>query len=173
MDQFDSEINTLTIHRAELVHQAGNQKGCETTRRSARKGFFITGNLGQMDPDRYLRIVGRQKDPIISGGFSIYPKELVVLLDALPGVLESAVIGMPDADFGETTIVILVASAGTSPDPPALLAQITPHLAWFKHPRRIKIVADLPRNTMGKLKRTYCANSSRPPADNGPHPATR
>jgi malonyl-CoA/methylmalonyl-CoA synthetase len=92
-----------------------------------------------MDPGRYLRIVGRQKDPIISGGFSIYPKELVVLLDALPGVLESAVIGVPDADFGETKIGIVVA------------LQITPHLTWFKHPRRIKIVADLPRNTMGKL----------------------
>ncbi len=75
-------------------------------------GFFITGDLGQIDPDGYLMIVGRQKDLIISGGYNIYPKEIEVLLDALPGVRESAVFGVPDADFGEATIGVVVPEPG-------------------------------------------------------------
>ncbi|OSP54867.1 malonyl-CoA synthase [Pseudoruegeria sp. SK021] len=123
-------------------------------------GFFITGDLGQIDPDGYLMIVGRQKDLIISGGYNIYPKEIEVLLDAVPGVRESAVFGVPHADFGEATIGVVVPEAGCALDPAALLSEITPHLARFKHPRRIEIVADLPRNTMGKvqknvLRKTY------------------
>jgi malonyl-CoA/methylmalonyl-CoA synthetase len=107
-----------------------------------------------------LMIVGRQKDLIISGGYNIYPKEIEVLLDALPGVNESAVFGVPNADFGEETIAVVVPETGITLDPAALLAEITPHLARFKHPRRLEIVQDLPRNTMGKvqkniLRKTY------------------
>jgi malonyl-CoA/methylmalonyl-CoA synthetase len=123
-------------------------------------GFFITGDLGQIDPDGYLIIVGRQKDLIISGGYNIYPKEIEVLLDALPGVNESAVFGVPNSDFGEETVAVVVPETGITLDPAALLAEITPHLARFKHPRRLEIVQDLPRNTMGKvqkniLRKTY------------------
>ncbi|TYB83880.1 malonyl-CoA synthase [Oceaniovalibus sp. ACAM 378] len=130
-------------------------------------GFFITGDLGQIDPDGYLMIVGRQKDLIISGGYNIYPKEIEVLLDALPGVAESAVFGVADADFGEATIGVVVPEPGCPLDPAALLAGITPHLARFKHPRRIVVVDDLPRNAMGKvqkniLRQTYAAPGEPP-----------
>jgi malonyl-CoA/methylmalonyl-CoA synthetase len=132
----------------------------KTAEELRENGFFITGDLGQIDPDGYLMIVGRQKDLIISGGYNIYPKEIEVLLDALPGVNESAVFGVPNADFGEETIAVVVPETGITLDPAALLAEITPHLARFKHPRRLEIVRDLPRNTMGKvqkniLRKTY------------------
>jgi malonyl-CoA/methylmalonyl-CoA synthetase len=125
----------------------------KTAEELRENGFFITGDLGQIDPDGYLMIVGRQKDLIISGGYNIYPKEIEVLLDALPGVRESAVFGVPNADFGEETIGVVVTEPGHTLDPAALLAEITPHLARFKHPRRIVIVDDLPRNTMGKVQK--------------------
>ena len=116
-------------------------------------GFFITGDLGQIDPDGYLMIVGRQKDLIISGGYNIYPKEIEVLLDALPGVMESAVFGVPDADFGEAVIGVVVPDPGVTLDTAALQASIAPHLARFKHPRQIVVVDDLPRNAMGKVQK--------------------
>jgi malonyl-CoA/methylmalonyl-CoA synthetase len=125
----------------------------KTAEELRENGFFITGDLGQIDPDGYLMIVGRQKDLIISGGYNIYPKEIEVLLDALAGVNESAVFGVPNADFGEETIAVVVAESGSTLDPAALMAEITPHLARFKHPRRIEIVESLPRNTMGKVQK--------------------
>ncbi|CUH65878.1 Long-chain-fatty-acid--CoA ligase [Thalassovita gelatinovora] len=136
----------------------------KTAEELRENGFFITGDLGQIDPDGYLVIVGRQKDLIISGGYNIYPKEIEVLLDALPGVRESAVFGVADPDFGEATIGVVVPEPGNTLDPAALLSEITPHLARFKHPRRIEIVADLPRNTMGKvqkniLRQTYTSDA--------------
>jgi malonyl-CoA/methylmalonyl-CoA synthetase len=125
-------------------------------------GFFITGDLGEFDADGYLTIVGRQKDLIISGGFNIYPKEIEVLLDALPGVQESAVFGVADADFGEATIAVVVPQSGSVLDPAVLMAEITPHLARFKHPRRIEIVDELPRNTMGKVQKNVLRQSYAP-----------
>ncbi|PVB59680.1 malonyl-CoA synthase [Labrenzia sp. 011] len=116
-------------------------------------GFFITGDLGRIDADGYLSIVGRQKDLIISGGYNIYPKEIEVLLDALPGVGESAVVGIPDADFGEAVIAAVVPAPGARPDPAELLERIRPKLARFKHPRDIRLVEELPRNTMGKVQK--------------------
>ncbi len=120
--------------------------------------------MGQIDADGYLMIVGRQKDLIISGGYNIYPKEIEVLLDALPGVRESAVFGVPDPDFGEATIGVVVPEPGSKLDPAALLSQITPHLARFKHPRRIEIVEDLPRNTMGKVQKNILRQTYARPA---------
>ncbi len=116
-------------------------------------GFFITGDLGQIDADGYVSIVGRQKDLIISGGYNIYPKEIEVILDALPGVVESAVVGLPDADFGEAVIAVVVPVAGVTLDPEALMEMVRPQIARFKHPRRIHVMADLPRNTMGKVQK--------------------
>ncbi|RBW53277.1 malonyl-CoA synthase [Ruegeria sp. A3M17] len=116
-------------------------------------GFFITGDLGRVDADGYVHIVGRGKDLIISGGFNIYPKEVELVLDDQPGVLESAVIGVPHPDFGETVLGILVAEPDSSPDLDAILANIQNQLARFKHPRRLIVVDELPRNTMGKVQK--------------------
>ncbi len=116
-------------------------------------GFFITGDLGRVDEDGYVHIVGRGKDLIISGGFNIYPKELELLLDDQPGVLESAVIGVPHPDFGETVLGIIVPLPGQSPDLTAIMASVQNDLARFKHPRELILMDALPRNTMGKVQK--------------------
>ncbi|WP_425102007.1 malonate--CoA ligase [Tropicibacter sp. S64] len=116
-------------------------------------GFFITGDLGQMDADGYVSIVGRSKDLIISGGYNIYPKEIELVLDEQDGVLESAVIGVPHRDFGETVVGVLVPRAGASLDTDGIMEKIKKPLARFKHPRRLVVVDSLPRNTMGKVQK--------------------
>ena len=116
-------------------------------------GFFITGDLGQFDKDGYLQIVGRNKDLIISGGYNIYPKEVELLLDEEDGVLESAVIGVPHPDFGETVVGILVAQAGATPDLDAIKQNMGKSLARFKLPQKLVILPELPRNTMGKVQK--------------------
>jgi len=126
-------------------------------------GFFITGDLGRFDADGYLTIVGRNKDLIISGGYNIYPKEVELVLDACPGVVESAVIGVPHADFGEAVLAVIVPEPGTALDPEDLLDVARAELARFKLPRQIVVVDALPRNTMGKVQKnvlrdTYAAH---------------
>ncbi|MFQ1702236.1 malonate--CoA ligase [Loktanella agnita] len=116
-------------------------------------GFFITGDLGQIDEDGYLHIVGRNKDLIISGGYNIYPKEIELLLDEVDGVLESAVVGVPHPDFGETVVGILVAEADAQLDLDAIQKNIVTSLARFKHPQKLIVVPELPRNTMGKVQK--------------------
>ena len=116
-------------------------------------GWFITGDLGQVDAQGYLHIVGRSKDLIISGGYNIYPIEIEALLDACPGVAESAVIGLPHPDLGEAVFAVLSAKAGAAVDPAAVLAGLHETLARFKHPRGAVVVADLPRNAMGKVQK--------------------
>ncbi len=116
-------------------------------------GFFITGDLGRIDADGYVHIVGRGKDLIISGGYNIYPKEIELVLDDQPGVLESAVIGVPHPDFGETVLGILVPEAGAAPDLDAIMEAVSRSLARFKHPRRLILLDELPRNTMGKVQK--------------------
>ena len=123
-------------------------------------GWFITGDLGQLDADGYVQIVGRSKDLVISGGYNIYPIEVEMLLDAQPGVLESAVIGLPHADFGEAVFAVLVAQKGVTLKVEAVLAGLTDNLARFKQPKAAVVVVDLPRNAMGKvqkaeLRKTY------------------
>jgi malonyl-CoA/methylmalonyl-CoA synthetase len=126
----------------------------EKTRDELRPdGFFITGDLGVMDAEGYLTIVGRAKDLVISGGFNIYPKEVEEALDSLPEVLESAVFGVPHADLGEAVVAAVVPAAGAAPDPAALLAALGQTLARFKQPRRIVILPELPRNAMGKVQK--------------------
>ncbi len=117
-------------------------------------GWFITGDLGQFDAEGYLSIVGREKDLVISGGFNIYPKEIETLIDALPGVLESAVFGVPHPDLGEAVAAAVVLRPGTTLDADAILAALAPSLARFKIPRRVHFLEELPRNTMGKVQKT-------------------
>ncbi len=125
----------------------------KTAQAMTTDGWFATGDLGRLDEDRYLHIVGREKDLIISGGYNIYPKEIELLLDRQPGVLESAVVGVPHPDFGETVLALLVPAAGASPDPDTIARHISSELARFKHPRRLLVVDSLPRNAMGKVQK--------------------
>jgi malonyl-CoA/methylmalonyl-CoA synthetase len=125
-------------------------------------GFFRTGDIGRFDPDGYLRIVGRARDLIITGGLNVYPVEVEEALDAVPGVLESAVIGLPHPDFGEGVFAVLVARPGAALDPAAVLAAAATRLARFKQPKAAVVADALPRNAMGKvqkaaLRETYAA----------------
>ena len=112
-------------------------------------GFFMTGDVGRQDPDGRVWISGRAKDLIISGGYNVYPKEIELVLDELPGVTESAVIGLPHADFGEAVAAVVIGEG----DEAALIARCREQLAAFKTPKRIFFVEDLPRNAMGKVQK--------------------
>ncbi|MEM1048080.1 MAG: malonyl-CoA synthase [Pseudomonadota bacterium] len=116
-------------------------------------GYFITGDLGRIDPDGYVTIVGRGKDLIISGGYNIYPKEIELAIDAIDGITESAVIGVPHPDFGEGVVGIVVRDEGAAIDESALLQSLGTSLARFKQPKRIFFSEELPRNTMGKVQK--------------------
>ncbi|MGU3668843.1 malonate--CoA ligase [Methylobacterium sp. A49B] len=115
-------------------------------------GFFITGDLGKVDARGYVHIVGRGKDLIISGGFNVYPKEVETEIDALPGVVESAVIGLAHPDFGEAVTAVVVGGPGC-PDEAGVQAALEGRLARFKCPKRVLFVDELPRNTMGKVQK--------------------
>ncbi|MEP9398880.1 malonyl-CoA synthase [Mesorhizobium sp. KR2-14] len=130
---------------------AGYWRLPEKTKTEFRQdGFFITGDVGMIDEDGYLHIVGRAKDLIISGGFNIYPKEIELVIDQVEGVVESAVIGLPHADFGEAPVAVIV---GDETARPAVEAAVTTSLARFKQPKRLVFVSELPRNTMGKVQK--------------------
>jgi malonyl-CoA/methylmalonyl-CoA synthetase len=116
-------------------------------------GWFNSGDLGCFDRAGYLRIVGRAKDLVISGGYNVYPKEVENELDALPGVLESAVIGVPHPDFGEGVTALIIARPGASPTETEILQAVQRRLARYKIPKRVLIVPELPRNTMGKVQK--------------------
>ena len=116
-------------------------------------GFFITGDLGVMDEDDYISIVGRTKDLIISGGYNIYPKEIELILDEMDGVIESAVIGVPHPDFGEAVIGVIVASESDGFDTANLIEMLKPKISRFKQPKLLHVIDELPRNTMGKVQK--------------------
>jgi malonyl-CoA/methylmalonyl-CoA synthetase len=116
-------------------------------------GYFRTGDIGAMDSDGYVSIVGRAKDVIISGGYNVYPKEIELLLDALPGVMESAVIGIPHPDLGEAVTAVLVPKRGALLDPAAMIAELKNNLANYKVPKQIYVVDEMPRNAMGKVQK--------------------
>lgn len=116
-------------------------------------GFFITGDLGRIDEGGYVQIVGRAKDLIISGGFNVYPKEVESEIDALAGVIESAVVGIPHEDFGEAVAAFVVLHPGASLDEPRVRDALAKRLAKFKLPKRVIFVEELPRNAMGKVQK--------------------
>ncbi len=126
----------------------------EKTREELRdNGFFITGDLGKIDEHGYVHIVGRNKDLVITGGFNVYPVEVEAEIDALPGVVESAVIGVANADFGEGVTAIVVPDNRTPVDEAGVLQALDGRLAKFKLPKRVLFVDELPRNTMGKVQK--------------------
>lgn len=116
-------------------------------------GFFITGDLGLIDDRGYVRIVGRGKDLVITGGFNVYPKEVEDEIDAIDGVVESAVIGLAHPDFGEGVTAVVVKKPGSTLDAPAIKAALATRLAKFKQPKAVIFVEDLPRNAMGKVQK--------------------
>jgi malonyl-CoA/methylmalonyl-CoA synthetase len=116
-------------------------------------GFFITGDLGHFNEQGYLVISGRAKDLIITGGFNVYPKEIEDVIDAMDDVLESAVIGLPHADFGEAVCAVVVPQAGARLDEAEIIRILKIKLASFKCPKQVFIVDALPRNAMGKVQK--------------------
>jgi malonyl-CoA/methylmalonyl-CoA synthetase len=123
----------------------------ETAKSFRADGYFITGDLGVMEPDGRVSIVGRGKDLIISGGLNVYPKEIEIELDAMQGVTESAVIGVPHPDFGESVVAVVT---GSPPPEAEMIAQLSGRLARFKMPKRIFTIPELPRNVMGKVQKS-------------------
>ena len=132
----------------------GYWRNPEKTAESFRPdGFFITGDLGMIDENGYVSIVGRGKDLVITGGLNVYPKEIEAEIDALPGVVESAVIGLPHADFGEAVTALVVRARGATIDEARIVGALATRLAKFKLPKRVLFLDDLPRNAMGKVQK--------------------
>jgi len=133
----------------------------KTKQEFTEDGWFKTGDVGRWGgesggrpvPDNYLTIVGRSKDLIISGGFNVYPKEIESFIDDMDGVAESAVIGVPHPDFGEAVVAVVVPRPGATLDEAAMIAELKGKIANFKVPKRVHIVDELPRNTMGKVQK--------------------
>ena len=116
-------------------------------------GWFKTGDVGRVDADGYVTIVGRSKDLIISGGYNVYPAEVEGFINEMPGVAESAVVGVPHPDFGEAGVAIVVAKPGSTLDDAAIVQTLKNRIANFKVPKRVFVVKELPRNTMGKVQK--------------------
>ncbi|MEM6578238.1 MAG: malonyl-CoA synthase [Pseudomonadota bacterium] len=146
------EIGQIEV-RGPNVFKGYWQMPDKTAAELRENGFFITGDLGRVDEDGYLHIIGRDKDLIISGGYNIYPKEIELLLDEQAGVLESAVIGVPHLDFGETVLALIVAEPGAEIDLAAITDRVSTSLARYKHPRKLLLINELPRNAMGKVQK--------------------
>jgi malonyl-CoA/methylmalonyl-CoA synthetase len=139
----------------------------EKTRAEFRPdGFFITGDIAKIDERGYVHIVGRAKDLVITGGYNVYPKEVETEIDAIPGVAESAVIGVPHPDFGEGVAAVVVRATGANLGEDEVIAALADRLAKFKQPKRVFFVDELPRNAMGKvqknvLRETYARTFAR------------
>ena len=125
----------------------------KTAREFTDDGFFISGDMAKMDEHGRIQIVGREKDLVISGGLNIYPKEIEEAIDALDGVSETAIIGVPHADLGEGLVAVICPKAGFKIEPETIITTLKPRLAGFKVPRKIFTVDSLPRNTMGKVQK--------------------
>jgi len=116
-------------------------------------GWFKTGDVGKFDERGYVCIVGRSKDLIISGGYNVYPAEIEGFINDMPGVAESAVIGVPHPDFGEAGVAVVVAQPGAALDDAAIVSALKSRIANFKVPKRVYVVPELPRNAMGKVQK--------------------
>jgi len=148
----DGEIGMIEVKGPNVF--AGYWRMPEKTAEEFRAdGFFVTGDLGRVDGDGYVHVVGRQKDLVISGGFNVYPKEVELVLDGLHGVLESAVVGVPHPDFGEAVLGLVVPEPGQAPAPETLQQEAARQLANYKRPKRLILLEELPRNTMGKVQK--------------------
>jgi len=146
------DVGIIEVHGPNVF--AGYWRMPEKTEAEFRPdGFFITGDVGKIDECGYVHIVGRAKDLIITGGFNVYPKEIESEIDALPGVAESAVIGVPHPDFGEGVTACVVCHTGAAVSEQAVLTALQGRLAKFKLPKRVVFLDNLPRNAMGKVQK--------------------
>lgn len=127
----------------------------------AEGGWFKTGDIAMIDADGYVHLVGRAKDLIISGGFNVYPKEIEEMVDEMPEVLESAIVGVPHTDFGEAGVAVIVLRPGASLSEDLLLARLKEKVANYKVPKRAVFVDSLPRNTMGKVQKNLLRDEYR------------
>ena len=127
----------------------------------AEGGWFKTGDIAMIDADGYVHLVGRAKDLIISGGFNVYPKEIEELVDDMPEVLESAIVGVPHADFGEAGVAVVVLRSGEALAEAELISRVKAKLANYKVPKRAFFVESLPRNTMGKVQKNLLRDEYR------------
>ena len=143
---------------------AGYWRNPEATAAAIRDGWLFTGDVGCLDADGFLTLKDRSKDLIISGGSNIYPREVEEVLLTAPGVAEAAVVGAPDAEWGEVVVAFVVASPGAAPTAEALDAHCLAQMARFKRPKRYAFVAELPKNNYGKVLKTVLRDSLRPPA---------
>ena len=145
-------VGTLEVKGPNVF--AGYWRDEEKTRAEfSADGWFKTGDVGRIDGNGYVHIVGRAKDLVISGGYNVYPKEVEAELDAVEGVLESAVFGVPHPDFGEGVTAVVVAKPGAALSEEAIIESIKARLARYKVPKRILLVEELPRNAMGKVQK--------------------
>jgi malonyl-CoA/methylmalonyl-CoA synthetase len=124
-------------------------------------GWFRTGDVGRIAADGYVTIVGRSKDLIISGGYNVYPAEIEGVLNEMPGIAESAVVGVPHPDFGEAVIAVVVARPGAQPDAGSMIGALKSQIANFKVPKQVFVVPELPRNTMGKVQKNLLRDQHR------------
>jgi malonyl-CoA/methylmalonyl-CoA synthetase len=147
------EVGGIQI-RGENVFQGYWRMPEKTREEFSADGWFRTGDVGVFDADGYLSIVGRAKDLIITGGYNVYPKEIELAIDALPGVLESAVVGLPHPDFGEAVTAVVVPRSGATLSPQQIIQTLKRELANYKIPKRVILVPDLPRNAMGKVQKS-------------------
>jgi malonyl-CoA/methylmalonyl-CoA synthetase len=145
------EIGTIEI-KGPNVFKGYWRMPAKTAEEFRADGYFITGDIGTMDEEGRVSILGRAKDVVISGGFNIYPKEIENELDAIKGIVESAVIGVPHPDWGEGVIAVVIAG-GACPTEAEIIARLGERLAKFKLPKRIFTTGELPRNAMGKIQK--------------------
>jgi malonyl-CoA/methylmalonyl-CoA synthetase len=148
----DDEIGSIQVRGPNVFLGYWNNPE-KTQEEMSADGFFTTGDLGRWDESAYLQIVGRNKDLIISGGYNVYPKEIETLLDSIEEVEESAVIGLADADLGESVTAILVLKKSKQIDVSKLILDLKQKIANYKVPKRIFFVDELPRNAMGKVQK--------------------
>ena len=146
----EGEVGSIQV-KGPNIFQGYWQMPEKTAQEFSDDGFFITGDQGTVSDDGYISIVGREKDMVITGGYNVYPKEVEIVLDSLAGVVESAVIGLADKDFGEKVVAVVVAE--TTVDEDQLIEQLKIKLAAYKVPKKIYQVEALPRNTMGKVQK--------------------
>ena len=148
----EGEAGGIEVRGPNLFAGYWNMPG-KTAEDMTPDGWFRTGDIGIVDADGYYTIVGRSKDVVISGGYNVYPKEIELLVDAVPGVVESAAFGVPDPEWGESVAVAVVRAPGAALTAEDVTAAVAPGLARYKHPRHVRFVDALPRNAMGKVQK--------------------